>query len=91
MNKTALIITVLVVVALASAGVYFFTTMSVEKAEAPLAQNTAVSDKPAVKLEEKLTLYADLNPVENLPEPNPFETQVNPFDYDEGDLNPFSE
>lgn len=72
MAKKSIIIAVIVLLVLAA--VYFFSVSRTEESE-------------ELPLEEKITGQTEINPVENLPETNPFKAETNPFS--DGYKNPF--
>ncbi len=81
MNKKYLAIIVILILAIIAAAVYFLKIKSKSNFEA-----YKVLEKAEV-LEEKATKQAEIDPVENLPNTNPFEAKTNPFE--DSYKNPF--
>jgi len=73
-NNTKIIIEIIVALLVIAVGYYLFTTYNAPQEEVETVQ-------------DKIAEQADIKPVKNLPEPNPFEAETNPFSG--GYKNPF--
>ena len=72
-----IIVEVIVAIIIIAAGYYLFTAYNATQNE----------NKEEKTVQDKIAEQADINPIENLPEANPFEANTNPFKG--GYKNPF--
>lgn len=83
-NKTKLL-AIIAAIILIGIGVYF--SLKKERKEEKIEKKTEQAAETQKTLQEKIAKPAEINPIQNLPQSNPFETKTNPFK--DGYKNPF--
>lgn len=85
-NKTKLL-AIVVAIVLIGIGIYF--GLKKEERKEKIKKETEQAAETQKMLQEKISKPAEINPIQNLPQSNPFEVKTNPFK--DGYKNPFGQ
>lgn len=85
-NKTKLL-AIAIAIVLIGTGVYF--GLKKEERKEKIEKKTEQAAETQKTLQEKIAKPAEINPIQNLPQSNPFEAKTNPFK--DGYKNPFGQ